>query len=258
MQKQILTLLALILLFICFVHALDYKPTTHSITIQISTEGNDKVIEKYYISFPTDADKLAFREKSVELGTSLDAWKQFNSNFSPSLGENTLNKKISYNEGEQNYLQISYDLSEPLMAKLKESTMATEYTIKVNYFDSFYHSGQWIIPEKTSISIELPPGAEIRSSTGFQTTTSKNVSRQVITWNGYQTTNELVMSYIVWKTMDPVIDLNAITNFLFKTQEGIILLLISAIIIIVLVMNRKKIYDSIEGFVEANSTIKEE
>ncbi len=258
MQKQIILVLIAMLLITCTGYALDYKPTSHTITIQISTEGNDKVIEKYFISFPTDADKIAFREKSLELGTSLDAWKGLNTSFSPSLGENTLNKKISYNEGEQNYLQISYDLSDPLMAKLKDSTMATEYTIKVNYFDSFYHSGQWIIPENTTISVELPPGAEIKSSTGFQTNTTKNISRQVINWNGYQTTNELVMSYIVWKKMDPVIDLNAITNFLFKTQEGIILLLISAIVIIALVMNRKKIYSAIEDFVEANSTIKEE
>jgi hypothetical protein len=263
MQKRVIFLLLLLIILAFSVSAADtttlgYKQTSHTITIQIATEGNDKVVEKFYISFQSDAEKVAFRNKSLELGTNLDSWKALNPIFAPSLGDNILNKKISYNEGEVSYLQISYDLFEPLMAKLKEATMATEYTIKVNYFDSFYHSGQWIIPENTTINIELPPGAELKDTAGLQTTTSTNISRKVISWKGYQTANELVMSYIVWKKMDPVIDINAITSFLFKTQEGLILLAIATIILIAIVLNRKKIYTVIEDFVEANSLLKEE
>jgi hypothetical protein len=263
MQKRCIFLILLLICLTFGTNAIDanslvYKPTNHSINIQVSTEGNDKVIEKYYVSFSGETEKVAFRNKSLELGTNLDAWKAFNPIFAPSLGDNIINKKISYNEGEVSYLQISYDLFDPLMVKLKDATMATEYTIRVNYFDSFYHSGQWIIPENTTISIELPPGAELKTTTGLQTSISTNISRKVITWKGYQTANELVMSYIVWKKMDPVIDINAITNFLFKTQEGIILLGIVTIILLALILNRKKIYNSVEDFVEANSMLKEE
>jgi hypothetical protein len=258
MIKQKILLFLAILLLIGFTNALTYYPAGHSITVQINTDGVDQVEEKYYVYFPQEKDKVDFREKSLELGTSLDDWKQFDPLFKPSFDPNALNKKITYTEGEQSFLQLSYDLSEPLMAKGKEATMMTEYTLKVNLFNNFYQAGLWIIPESTSISIELPPGAEVNDTIEPQSTTYLSGSRKVVNWQGYKQTNKLTLNYIVWKKIDPVVDLNGINTFLFKTQEGIILLLITAIILIAIVVKRKKIASKIEAFVEMNSIIKEE
>jgi hypothetical protein len=228
------------------------------VLIQIATEGKDKVTEKFFINFPTNEAKIEFRQKSLELGTSLDAWKEFNPVFVPGIGENTLNKKISYNESDQSYLQLSYELGEPIMATSKEADRMIEYNMKINYFDSFYRTGQWVIPEGTTISIELPAGAEIKKTAGPQATITKNGARQVLNWQGYKTSNELTLDYIVWKKMEPVIDLNAFTTFMTKTTQGQILIVAIAVILIIIILKRKKIANKIEDFVETNSIIKEE
>ncbi|MFA6269309.1 MAG: hypothetical protein WCW13_04195 [archaeon] len=249
---------AFLLLLATMVHAIDYSIDNHTINVQISTDGKDNTIEKFFINFPTENAKIAFRDKSLELGTNLDEWTKFNPIFTPSLGQNTLNKKIAYTEGPQNYLQISYDLSEPLMAKGKETTMVTEYVLKVNYFNSFYQAGLWIIPDKTTINIELPPGAEIRDTVEPEATITTVGSRKIVAWNGYKSGNKLTLNYILWKKIDPVVDLNGLTAFLFKTQTGLIL--IGAIIIAIgaIIWKRKQIKEKIEEFTEKNSIIQEE
>jgi hypothetical protein len=239
-------------------NAIVYSVASHSISVQIATEGNDTVVEKFFINFPNEGEKIAFREKGLLLGTNIEGWKEFNPSFTPSLGQNTLNKKISYTEGEQNYLQLSYDLSDPLMAKGKETSMVTEYVIKVNYFNSFYQSGLWIIPDNTSINIELPPGAEIKETAEPQASISSAGSRKVVVWQGYKNGNRLSLSYILWKKIDPVIDLNEMTSFLFKTQIGMVIVAAIIIALGIIIANRKRIKEMIEGFVENNSLIQEE
>jgi len=239
-------------------NSIDYTITEHNLNIQITSEGQDKIEEKFYIIFPTENEKIAFREKSLQLGTNLDNWKEFNKSFTPSLIENTINKKISYNEGEQNYLLLSYDLSETFMAKGKETNMLIEYIIKVNYFNSFYQAGLWIIPDNTKITIELPPGAEVRETIEPEATTTKQGNKTIITWQGYKSANKLALSYVLWKKIDPLVDLSAFNSFLFKTQTGQIIIAIIVLFIILIFWQRKKIVAIIEDFVEKNSLIKEE
>lgn len=250
--------LLLITLFLTNTFAATYPISNHTIQIQINSEGTDKVTEKYFIAFTDEKSKINFRNKSLELGTDLEAWKEYDASFVPTLDPNALNKKIAYVEGVESYLQISYDLSEQLMAKGKEATMMTEYNLKVNFFNSFYTAGQWTIPENTTINVELPPGAEIRDNVVPQATITSNGSRKIVNWQGYKRGNELTLNYILWKKITPVVDINEVTSFLFKTQEGLILILISIIVLIVLIMQRKKITHAVEDFVEKNSIIQEE
>ena len=256
-QKTVL--IGLLLIFLSFsVNALNYSVGSQEINIQIATEGNDKVIERFEIIFPNEQEKINFRETSLLLGTNIDDWKNFNAKFTPSLGLSTLNKKISYNEGEQNYLEISYDLSETLMAKGKETTMVTEYTLKISFFNSFYQAGLWIIPDNTTITVELPAGAEIRETIEPQANISLSGARRTVSWQGYQSGNRLTLKYILWKKIDPVVDLNALTAFLFKTQEGMILMLVLIAGLALIAWKRKGIARTIEEFVEKNSIIREE
>jgi preprotein translocase subunit SecG len=259
MQKTKLLLAILLFGILCTtVNAIEYQISAHSVQIQVATEGKDKVTEKFFINFPSSEAKIEFREKSSELGTSLEEWKQFNQAFIPGIGENILNKKISYNESDKSYLQISYELAEPIMATAKEADRMIEYSMKINYFNSFYKTGQWVIPEGTTISIELPAGAEIKKMAGPQSTITKNGSRQTINWQGYKTSNELAVNYILWKKMEPVIDLNEFTNFMTKTTPGQLGIGAIIIILVIIILERKKISGKIEEFVENNSIIKEE
>lgn len=249
-----------------FSASIDYSITTHTINIQLGIQNTDTnapsidtVVERYYLYFASDADRITFREKSLELGTSVDEWKRFNPLFVSSLGENTINKKISYNEGgEENFLQISYTLPDTLMAKGKEAQMMVEYTLKVNYFNSFYQSGMWIIPEGTKITIELPPGAEVRETIEPQAEIITNGTRKNVVWNGYKSTNKLFLVFVTWKQITPVVDFGYVTNFLTKTEAGWAIIIGILALIVVLIWKRKIISSKIEGYVEKHSMIKEE
>ena len=249
----------LLLLLAGFVNSIEYTITERTLNIQITNdEGQDKIEERFYISFPNETEKIGFRKRSLQLGTSLDNWKEFNQAFTPSIVENTLNKQISYNEGEPNYLLLSYNLSESFMAKGKETSMLTEYVLKVNYFNSFYQAGLWIIPDNTRIDIELPPGAEVRDAIEPEAITTTQGTRKIIHWQGYKSANKLSLSYVLWKKIDPLVDLNAFTSFLFRTQTGQIILIVIILLIALIFWKRNRIVEEIETFVEKNSLIKEE
>jgi len=258
MQKNVFFTFLVLILTVSCAHAINYSVSQRAINIQINTGGQDFVTERFYLYFPNETERILFREKSFEIGTDIQKWGTFNSLFAPSLGDNTSNKKISYNEGEQNYLEISYMLSEPLMAKGKEAQMLTEYRLKVNYFNSFYQAGLWIIPENTRITVELPPGAEIREAIEPQATVGSSGTRKTIIWEGYKSVNKLSLSYVLWKKMEPVVDLNEMMNFMTKTNEGRIITAALIAAFVLILWQRKKIAEKIEDFVEKNSIIKEE
>ncbi|MEK6958605.1 MAG: hypothetical protein AABW59_01025 [archaeon] len=240
-------------------YALSYTVTLHSINMQVDTEGKASVIEKFFMIFPNDTEKISFRDQSKTLGLDISTWTNFDSRFKTSIGQNNItNTKIIYNEGEANYLEISYDLTDSLMAKGKETNMVTEYSIKATFLNDFYQSGIWVIPDGTSISIELPPGAETKDQIEPQAAIINAGARKVITWQGYKSSNKITLDYILWKKITPVVDLNSIVSFLFKTTEGLALIAAIIVLLFVTIIFRKKIFAKLEEFVENNSIIEEE
>ncbi|MCX6803133.1 MAG: hypothetical protein NTY48_01030, partial [Candidatus Diapherotrites archaeon] len=119
-------------------------------------------------------------------------------------------------------------------------------------------SGLWIIPDNTTITIELPPGAEINNTVEPLAQITTAGSRKAINWQGYKSANNLSLTYILWKKIQPVIDISSITNFLFKTTQGMLLIVIVLLILAGVIWQRKKIGLGIEEFVEKHSLIKEE
>lgn len=256
--KKIFLFFIILVSSLTFVNAIDYTIIEHSIRVQINSGEADKIEERFYLTFSDESSKVSFREKSLEFGTNLDKWKLFNPIFTQSITQNTLNKKISYNEGIQNYLLLSYDLSEEFMAKGKETNMVSEYNLKANYLNSFYQTGLWIIPTNTKLIIDLPPGAEVRETIEPEAIISTQGTRKTVTWQGYKSANKLSLNYVLWKKMDPLFDISELNAFLFRTQTGQLTILAVVILIGFLFWQRKKIVNAIEEFVENNSLIKEE
>lgn len=261
MKKSYLALVFFVILAIFAQATLaeDYAITQHKVNIQLNTEGKANVIERFYIYFPNEEAKVSFREKSAELGSDLDKWTLFNNLIEPSIGSNNqANKKILYTEGDSSYLEISYEIIDPIMSKGKETTMMEEYSIKVTFFNNYYQSGLWVIPDNTSITIELPPGADTSETVEPEASIGATGTRKTITWTGYKSSNKLSLNYILWKKIAPVIDMTSIINFLFKTMEGLTLIGIIVIVIVATIWKRKKISAKIEEFVENNSLIEED
>jgi|GEM_PF-1040616 len=261
MKKSVLAgfFVILVLLSLSSVFGATYTINQQIIDIKINTQGNAIITEEFNLFFPTERDKINFRESSTTLGSDLEKWKQYNPQFSPSIGlNNIINGKISYTEGAENILTINYTLSDSLMALGKETTMMSEYQLKANYWNKFYQSGIWIIPDKTEIRIDLPPGADIKDNVEPAAIITTLGSRKSITWQGYKSANRITLNYVLWKKVTPVVDLNSITSYLFKTTEGLVLIFIAAIIFFAILWKRKTIIKKLEDFVETNSKIEEE
>lgn len=257
-MKKFVFLLVLVL-FLGTVNAIDYSIWWHNVDIDVEAEGSAKVIERFHILFGTEEDQLEMRQLSINYGSNLSLWEDFDSKFKSNIGDaRAVNKKITYSEGDEIYLQIEYDLIDSLMALGKETSLVEEYSIKANYLNNFYESGLWVIPDNTTLTITLPAGAEIRDTIQPTAVINNIGSRKIITWTGYKSSNELRVSYFVWKKIDPIIDINKFTNFIFRTNEGLIILFIIAILIGALIWKRKIITEKIEKFVEDNTIIEED
>ena len=247
-----------LLLLTSFASAQNYGVWLHTIDIEVNSIGDAQISEKFNLYFPTEEDKLDFRNLSARFGSDIKAWQSFNPKFSPTIGSNnTVNGKIAYNEGGENYLELSYGLTDSIMAKGKENSLVAEYNIKANYFNALYESGLWVIPDNTQINIVLPPGAEVKDSIEPNAIVNKIGQKNVITWNGYKSANQLRVKYVLLRKINPLIDLSDFTNFLFRTNEGITVILVIIVIIGLVVWKRKKISGKIESFVENNTIITE-
>ena len=257
MKKIVLIILLLLTLSFCYSQT--YRITSHTVNIQVNTGGFSDIIERFYLYFPTEQDKIDFREKSTALGYELENWENFNPKFTSTVGSNNLtNGTISYNEGESNFLEIKYGLLDALMEKGQETSMVVEYSLKASYFNRLFEPPFWVIPDNTDITIELPPGASIKGTIEPEATITSSGTKQLVTWSGYKSGGKLIINYVIWKKADPVVDINAISNFLFRTTQGIITVIIGFLIILILLWKRKKITNKIESFVENHTVLIED
>jgi hypothetical protein len=240
-----------------FSGAINYSITSTDITLQVDASGYGSVVERFYLSFNSGDDRTAFREKSASLGTDTVAWATFNPEFSLKIGANNqYNGRIFYSEADIPYLEISYDISDPVFVKTKESSISDEYELKANYFSNFFSSGLWIIPDNTTISFDLPPTAEVKQPISPDATTVFVGTKKLIVWDGYKSSNKISLNFVVLKKIS--IDLTSFSAFLFNNQIGNIVLGIIILFLAVAIIFHKKIVEMIESFVESNSKINEE
>ncbi len=256
MKKIILLLILLLMASFCF--AQTHRITFHTVNIEVDSDGFAQITERFYLDFPTTQDKIDFREKSTELGYDLANWTNFNKLFTNTVGSSNLtNGVISYNEGESNFLEIKYELLDSLMEKIQETNMVVEFSMKASYFNKLFEPPFWVIPDNTDIILELPPGASVKGTVEPKATITPAGTKQFVVWKGYKSGGELTVNYVLWKKADPVVDINALSNFLFKTSEGIITIIVGFVILLILLWKRKKIVNKIETFVENNTALEE-
>ncbi|MFA5357348.1 MAG: hypothetical protein WC308_00280 [archaeon] len=265
MKKAFILPIALILFFLIVpVYAQEYEIGTHEVRIQVDSNGNASATERFYLNFPNETERASFRTTSTQLGSDMDKWLQFNSKFQPNIKNPNAkdggisNKKIYYNEGQDTYLEISYNLDDPLMAKLNETPTGSEFALKAIFLNNFFEFGLWVIPDNTKIIIELPLEAEVREPVEPAAVVSQIGSKKVVQWEGYKSGNNLELRYVLWKQI--AIDFNLFTtlNNLIFTETGISIIIIVAIIIGAIFYSRKKISQKVEDFVADNSKLEDD
>lgn len=262
MRKMKYALVILCLLLIASsCYALTYQITLHSIDVRVDADGKASIVEKFYLDFPHQYYKNEFREKSSELGTNLEAWREFDPNIKLSLGSveeiEAYSGKISFIENESNYLELSYDLREEIMKNIEETSRLIEYDLKIKFLNSFLERPFYLIPEKTVITFLLPREATLKAE---NITPSAEISEgenyKSVSWEGMKKTTNLQLKYTYWKQLSPILSISKIVKGFIeeskKETQAIITVILVALFAVVY-FKREKINKKITSYIIKNT-----
>jgi len=193
-----------------------------------------------------------FRQKNAEIGISLDAWKAFDSRIFPHIGnENELNRaEVGFVENNSKYLEIKYSLSQPVAEKKVETSRIIEFSLLSKFFGQFLQGGVFVIPEGTSISVQLPNFSEIEAPIKPEAAASANT----VTWQGYKSSNVLQLNYHIVKQIASI-NLSQSIASLVGSPLFIVFVIIAIIIIAIVLRKRKTISEKIENYIVENSKL---
>ncbi|MDO8538249.1 MAG: hypothetical protein Q7S21_05165, partial [archaeon] len=140
-MKKIVLIALMLVLLASFTHARELKQ--HIIEINVTEDGNGKVIERYLFEFADENELELFRESAQSNGASLLNWGAFDSSISTSIGnENEItNAVVSFEElGDTRFVRVSYGVN-ALSIMTAENSRATEWKLNENIFAGFIAQG---------------------------------------------------------------------------------------------------------------------
>ncbi len=223
------------------------------IYIDIKENGATSIKERYYLYFPTEENRNQVLKLNEDLGVELSKWNKENEMIKTHLGP-AKNAKVIFVEDKENnlaYLELKYELKEPIVIKKNETTRNKTFYLNKKYFEGFKVGTVWVIPDNMAISIILPINATIKSKVQPQAEILMNGKRQEVLWKGYISTTELYLEYSVLKKIN--IDISQIVENYRKSKYFIPSLAVLAVLIIIGVIKRKDIEKKIEDFIIENS-----
>lgn len=250
-MKKIVLLALMLVLLVSFTHARELKQ--HLIEINITEEGNGKVIERYLLDFADENELTDFRNAAEANGASLLKWGAFDSSFASSIGTEAeiKNAVVSFEElGDTKFVRVSYSLNN-ISTQTSENSRAIEWKLNENIFSKFIAQGAYVFPDKTITTIGLPPTATIIGQIVPQAINASNRWN----WNGYLISNQLILNYKINKPIAQPIDAVGFLKELFKNQITIILAIILVLMIVLGYFKRKELSEKIEDYIVKRSKI---
>ncbi|MBU2100653.1 hypothetical protein KKB11_05465, partial [Candidatus Micrarchaeota archaeon] len=166
-----------------------------SVNVIVDSEGTALIEETFFVGF--EEGEKDFFKQSIEQGITLDTLKSFGLEIKPRL-ENT-ESLISFEETQEaNKIKLNY-FSNALFS-IKNMVTFNEFSLNTAKF-SFLFSGEKIVfPENFSLRFVLPKEAK-----EISVLPQTNISSNTIEWKGELTGNELLLSYSIEKTPEPLI-----------------------------------------------------
>jgi len=253
MDKRALVLLAFLLLPAAC-SAQFYLLDSHTIEVNVDPVGNAQVTERYFLTFQNEQQLADFRQTVKEIGASLEGWRSYDSRIYPRIGQENdiVVSGISFieNANSPNFLEINYALKTPIMEKKSETSRVIDYSLRTKFFNDFVQGSLWVIPQGTSITLNIPKGAEIEGLVRPDATVEGNT----ITWNGYVFGNELALNYRLFKQIASF-DLNLAISELINSEWFWMAAPIAALIALLVLAKRKSISSRIESYIVEHSDL---
>ena len=254
MQRKFFVIGLALLLLLSSASAQFYIMESHEISIDVDSIGNAQISEKYFLQFQNEQQLVDFRQAVSQIGVNLDGWREYDARIFPHIGleKDLVVSGISFIEEESSldFLEITYALKEPIMEKKRETSRVIDYSLKAKFFNEFKDGPVWVIPEGTSISVQLPRGIEINGLTKPDAL----VEGTQITWEGYASGNELFLEYSFFKQIASF-DLSKLISEMMQSDLFWIFVAVAAVIAGVLFIKRKRISGKIEGYVIGHSDL---
>ncbi len=225
-MKEKIILCTIILLLIGTGFSQIYEISSQKIIVEVNKNGEASIQEKFYLTFPNTYQVEKFREESKELGSSLDAWRNFDSSFYPHIGtaseitSGIVNPTLE-RDGAFYYFELTYDLSSPIMHKTDETSRMITYVLEERAISEFFSGNLVVIPKGTTISFVLPQSTEIRKVPQPEATTwIREDGKKVVNWTGYKSANAFILEYAYWKQIAPSLEISMLFYSLM-TSEGL-------------------------------------
>jgi len=255
MDKKIFFVLLWLVLFSTACQAQFYILDSHSISISVDSEGKaEQISERYFITFQNEQQLFDFRQTVSEIGASLDGWRSYDSRIYPHIGQEKDIKvsEITFieNEFEPDFLEISYSLSSPLVEKRGETTRVVDYRLATKHFNEFLDGSLWVIPTGTSITVQLPRGAEIEAPVK----PDASINGTTVTWEGYVFGNDLRLEYQTFKQISSF-DLGEFIQLMMQSDLFWGFVVLAAIVSVLVFAKRRAISSRIEGYVVRHSDL---
>lgn len=232
-----------------------YIISEHSIKIDVDAQGNAQVTERFFLQFHDQQQLLAFREKSKEIGVRIEGWEAYDEKLHPYIGQQDeiATSKVSFIENDSTFLEMTYSLKSTLMEKKRETTRVIEYSILSKFFNYFISGSLWVIPQNTTIAVNLPPGAELQQPIEPEA----EVSGNSVTWSGYKNSSKMTLNYRMFKQIASF-DFGAVLQQLMKSDLFWVLIAIALIVCAALFLKRKSISNKIENYIVERSDLSKE
>ena len=254
-RAEIIAIALLALLFFsgaAFAQA--YEIQKHEISVTLGDAGETSVVEKYYLDFPNNFQLEKFKQKSEELGIDIQKWTDFDPDIRVYIGntEDVLNGVLSF-DGEKKYLQLSYDLATPIVAKTDETGRITTFELKKSVLKDFRAGDTTVIPAGTTIKITFPKNSEIVEPVQ----PAAKISGNSIEWTDTRS-NAISLSYNVFKEIAPQFELSMLLRGVFASNVFPLFVVFILIASAIVYSKRKSVVERIENYIVEHSNLEEE
>ncbi|MDO8537395.1 MAG: hypothetical protein Q7S21_00760, partial [archaeon] len=152
--------------------------------------------------------------------------------------------------GDTRFVRVSYGVN-ALSIMTAENSRATEWKLNENIFAGFIAQGAYVFPDKTIITIGLPPTATINGQIVPQAINASNRYN----WNGYLISNQLILNYKINKPIAQPIDAESFIRELAKSQIVIIIGIILLLLIVLGYFKREELSNKVEDYIVKRSKI---
>ncbi len=222
-----------------------------NVQISVDDQGFASVTENYTLGFISDFEFSDFKLEAKKNASSLNAWESdynfFGTHFAGPTGNTITSSAITFDETSR-ALTLGYGL-EKKFARLQSSEQRSDtYTIQDTQLAAFNVAGTIVIPENTTITINLPVNSQVDAS-GLPDKVQVINGNQVLL-NGIQS-NSINVQYSVSKSIAPsgIEIINGISNIYIFAP-------VIALLIIGIFAKREEIEKRIEDYLVDHSEIK--